>query len=243
MGELAFIQENIEAIGLYVVLGIAVLGVVLALGYPFFRRWIESAERRRTEGMRRLAVEMGMCFSSRQSVGFGYHDVFQGFSCFQKGANGSAYNVIGGRPGKVMLFDFHYEVESNSGNYHCDFSAVIVESDFRLLPLSIRPERGVDKLAPALGGEDIDFESAEFSRRFRVQALDRRWACDVIHGRVMEILLETNGISVECSRRFMICYRPDRRFKKREFAAALKLVREILGRIPEHAKERARARP
>ena len=55
--------------------------------------------------------------------------------------------------------------------------------------LSIRPETLGDKLADALGADDIDFESQEFSNRFWVKSEDRRFAYDLIHPRMMQFLL------------------------------------------------------
>ncbi|MCZ6810529.1 MAG: hypothetical protein O7D97_00875, partial [Planctomycetota bacterium] len=55
--------------------------------------------------------------------------------------------------------------------------------------LLIRREGMFDKLAGAFGFDDIDFESAEFSKRFYVKSPDKRFAYDVIHPRMMEFLL------------------------------------------------------
>lgn len=45
------------------------------------------------------------------------------------------------------------------------------------------------KVFDALGGEDIDFESDEFSRKFWVKGDDRRFAYDLFHARMMEYML------------------------------------------------------
>ena len=47
-----------------------------------------------------------------------------------------------------------------------EFSTIVVESDVVLEPLFIRPERLFDKVKEFVGIDDIDFESAEFSRKF-----------------------------------------------------------------------------
>ena len=43
------------------------------------------------------------------------------------------------------------------------------------------------------GHDDIDFESAEFSRNFYVKSSDRKWAFDILHARAMEFLLAEDG--------------------------------------------------
>ena len=61
---------------------------------------------------------------------------------------------------------------------------------FRNVPdLLIRPEGFFDKVAGAFGFDDIDFESEEFSRAFFVKSSDKRFAYDVLHPRMLELLM------------------------------------------------------
>ena len=53
------------------------------------------------------------------------------------------------------------------------------------------------KLAQAVGYDDIDFESAEFSRKFCVRSKDKRFAYDVCHPRLMEYLLANHDLTLE----------------------------------------------
>lgn len=55
--------------------------------------------------------------------------------------------------------------------------------------LTITKETAGHKLYDALGGEDIDFESDEFSSSYWVRCKDRRFAYDVIDARMMEALM------------------------------------------------------
>ena len=63
--------------------------------------------------------------------------------------------------------------------------------------VSIRAEHWGDKLVQAIGFDDIDFESAEFSRKFFVKSPDKRWAYDVIHQETMDYLLQAPDAAVE----------------------------------------------
>jgi hypothetical protein len=69
------------------------------------------------------------------------------------------------------------------------FTCVAVKADMPLIPLRIRPEIAADRLASALGFNDIDFESAAFSAAFHVSSPDRKWAYDVLPPRQIEFLL------------------------------------------------------
>ncbi|HCT45315.1 MAG TPA: hypothetical protein DF699_08890 [Phycisphaerales bacterium] len=66
----------------------------------------------------------------------------------------------------------------------------------------IRREGIFDKIASAFGKNDIDFESAEFSRKYYVQSESRKFAYDIIHPRMMEFLLATSPglVDIEHSR-------------------------------------------
>ena len=56
--------------------------------------------------------------------------------------------------------------------------------------LTIANEQWGHKLIDALGAEDIDFESDEFSRAYWVKSSDRKFAYDALHPRAMQALLE-----------------------------------------------------
>ncbi len=88
----------------------------------------------------------------------------------------------------VEAFDYRYTTGSGKNSTTHNLSAIAVKSDVPLLPLHIRPEGLLDKVGTFFGHEDINFESAEFSRRFHVTG-ERKWAYDVLHQRAIEFLL------------------------------------------------------
>ena len=90
--------------------------------------------------------------------------------------------------------DYHYQTTSSNGKqtttHHHYFSYCLIELPYASLPdLRIRREGIFDSLAGAFGFDDIDFESAEFSKRFHVKSSDKRFAYDVVHPAMMEFLL------------------------------------------------------
>ena len=53
------------------------------------------------------------------------------------------------------------------------------------------------KVAQAVGFDDIDFESHEFSRSYCVRSASKRFAYDVCHGRMIEYLLANPDLTLE----------------------------------------------
>ncbi|MBU0595585.1 ABC transporter permease, partial [Candidatus Bipolaricaulota bacterium] len=109
-------------------------------------------------------------------------------------------------------------------------------SDVRLQPLHIRPEGIFDKVTEFFGVDDIDFESAEFSRAFHVKAAEKRWAYDVLHVRTMEFLLGMPRLSIQFDEHDVLVWR-NRRFKPEQFEEAIAVAEGILDRLPPYLIE------
>ena len=106
-----------------------------------------------------------------------------------------------------------------------------MDSGLFLKTLSIRAENFFDKVKGTFGFDDIDFESAEFSRKFWVTAKDKRWAYDVIHQETMELLLKAPRFALEFEGPHALARRA-KRFKPFEFDQAIELLWGVLDRIP-----------
>ena len=179
----------------------------------------------------------------------------QPFDCLQNGDYCYSYNVTEGTSGNrpFRAFDYCYRCESDSsergsfllvlwlmGRDRTDhhFSAVVIEAGIPLKPLSIRPEGFFNKIAEFVGLEDIDFESAEFSQRFRVRSPDRRWAYDVVHQKTMELMLAHPGFLVDFCGSQVMAYYHDRVFSLGDFESALKVVTGIVDYPPHDGVEK-----
>ncbi|BBO30390.1 hypothetical protein [Lacipirellula parvula] len=154
----------------------------------------------------RLAAKHGWTFDpSNDST----HDArFSHFSVFTNGHSRYAYNttrgsvVIAGDDWPLQYGDFHYQTTSSNGKTTTTqthlLSYVILDSPYATAPdLFIRKERFFDRIASAIGFEDIDFESVEFSRDFHVKSSDKRFAYDVVSPQVMEFMLATTPPTVD----------------------------------------------
>lgn len=94
----------------------------------------------------------------------------------------------------AICCDYHYvttsrDKDGKTNTTHHAYSVVLIDAGMSLKKLSIRPEHVFDKVGAFFGYDDIDFESAEFSRTYCVKSEDRKWAYDVIHTKTMEYML------------------------------------------------------
>ena len=130
------------------------------------------------------------------------------FSCFNQGHSRQAYNRlygtinVGGQAQSCVAGDYLYKRTSGSGKNRRTktyrFSFLLVELPFVGVPqLAVRPEGFFDGMAAVFGFDDIDFESEEFSRKFHVQSVDKRFTYDLIHPRMMQYMLGTPPATFE----------------------------------------------
>ena len=197
--------------------------------------------KKRREAIVRWSSARGLHYNPDKD--YGMEDRFSQFSCLKQGSSRYAYNILqgdwSGRP--FLGFDYHYSTTSTnskgrSTTHHHTFSAVIIESDVPMKSLTICTEGLFDKLAGFFGFDDIDFESAEFSDEFKVNAENRKWAYDVLHARTMEFLLHAPRFSIEFSRNQAIAWRGSR-FDIAEYESAVDVITGILDRLPDYVRK------
>ena len=210
---------------IFVILLIVALG---ALGVYLWRQ-----EQARLEALRRWVRSRGWSLDRDRSKG--WEKRFPGLKIFGKGHTRHGRNVItgeiDGRP--VTLLDYQYTTGHGKNRHTHRIGIVLLTCDFPVIPLWIRREHAFDKVGEFLGSDDIDFESAEFSRRFYVKSSDRKWAYDVIHARTMEYLLRAPKVEIEFGFGEIAVLRrgfcnPDR------YEALLEVAHTLYGLIPDY---------
>ncbi len=102
----------------------------------------------------------------------------------------------------ISAFDYHYETHSTDSKgrrqtHHHYFSFFILHLPASFPEMVIGREGIFSKIGQALGYDDIDFESYEFSRRFCVRSKDKKFAYDFCNARMLEYLLANDDLSVE----------------------------------------------
>ncbi len=211
--------------GVFIPLLVLAIIIIAAAG-------LHAAAQRRKE-LREWATDRGLVFSSAKTSHLA--EEYPEFACLHQGHSRYAHNLMQGRWGQreILGFDYHYVTGSGRNRQRHRLSAVILESEVLLQPLLVRPESLFDKMSAFFGFDDIDFESADFSRRFFVKAVSKRWAHDVIHPRAMEFLLSQPPFSIQFDLRCVICYR-ERLFRPGEFEAACQVAAGLLDRLPDY---------
>ncbi|MCD6288521.1 MAG: hypothetical protein J7M12_05345 [Candidatus Hydrogenedentes bacterium] len=209
--------------------------IVLVVALIIFGAY-KTAQRRKE--LASWAASKGLTY--RQQKDRSFDDRFPKFNVLRQGSGRYAYNIMEGDwlGRRLLAFDYHYETHSTDSKghrrtHHHHFSAVILSSDLLLKPLFIRSEGFFDKITEFIGFDDIDFESAEFSRKFYVKAEDRRWAYDVIHARTMEFLLSMPRFTIQFDGYNVIASQSSL-LKPQEFETAIDVIKGILDRMPDY---------
>ena len=173
---------------------LAIMAVVGVLGYL-------NAKKRR-EAMMALAAKLGLRFDPSKD-----RDMARRYDFLDKlrsGSNRYAFNTLSGtyQDHEVILFDYHYETHSSDSKghrrtHHHYFSCFLLHLPRSFPELVIGREGFFSKIAQAIGYDDIDFESHEFSRRFCVRSRDKKFAYDFCNARMIEFLLANDDLTIE----------------------------------------------
>jgi hypothetical protein len=156
------------------------------------------------------------------------------------GSNHYAFNVLSGQyqNHKVHVFDYHYETHStdSKGRRQTDhhYLSCFVLRLPRVFPeLTIVREDWLSKVAQVFGYDDIDFESAEFSKSFCVRSKDKKFAYDICHAQMMEYLLANRDLNVEIENN-IVALVFGAQLSVPQIEANLQRLIEVRSRIPEY---------
>ena len=196
-----------------------------------------TAKKRREE-LSALAARLGLQFSAADDYGLAKR--FEFLDALAVGDNRYGCNILSGQyqNHEVLVFDYHYETHStdskgNRQTNHHYFSFFLLLLPRSFPELRITKEGMLSKIAQAFGYDDIDFESAEFSRAFCVRAKDKRFAYDFCNAQMMEYLLANRDLSIEVERSALALAFPSR-LSAAEIETNLGRLLEIRSRLPEY---------
>ncbi|MGB0685928.1 MAG: hypothetical protein ACPGQD_07090, partial [Planctomycetota bacterium] len=113
------------------------------------------------------------------------------------------------------------------------FSYLIVHPPWQTPPLLIRPEGVWDKLKGAIGFDDIDFESVDFSNAYTVRSRDRKLAFDFCHTGMMEYLLAHRGTALELEGNTLALF-VDRRLEAADLDPLFRKAARLRELMPEY---------
>jgi len=208
-----------------------ILFVILGAGIIWLILYLEKIRRQK---LAKAARELGFTYYPKSNYDF--HDRFGGFELFQRGGSRRSYDLIEGRKDGADVKLFEYSYVTGSGKNRTTHRRVVcllsLERGCGFPHTIIRPESIFDKVASAIGFNDIDFESIEFSRKYYVKGEDRRFAYDLVHPRMMEYLLKIGIICVETGGRNLLVH-PDRKLSPKAWPSLYYTAKGFVEQIPD----------
>lgn len=108
----------------------------------------------------------------------------------------------------AMSFAYRYSTGSGKSESTYTFHVITMALPAYLPDLQLTPEGLGARIAKTFGSQDIEFESEDFNRAWRVQAGVERFAHDVLHPRAMERLLrpDAHGLSLRITGTDVLCW-------------------------------------
>lgn len=176
--------------------------VVAAIIIGVFLEIFSNSARKREKLLESLAARLGLVFDPK--VDSDLPREFGFLNKLARGHNRYACNLIYGkfRGYTVDVFDYHfeanfadYESQHETGRHDVTFFILQLPRPFH--ELTISRHGPLARALETLPHEDIHFESAEFSRIFRVKSPDKKLAYEVCNARMMEYLLANDDLAIE----------------------------------------------
>jgi hypothetical protein len=208
-----------------------IVGVPVA-GYLAYRKWQRDQKRREllmmwatNSGFSYVVEDDSWCERWRAAP-------------FGEGDHRKASNVVTGTLSNKTFaaFDYSYQTHSSDGRGGRSttthrYVVTSLQLPTSLPQLQVTPESLVTRLGNALGLDDIELESEDFNRRFRVHARDRKFACDVLTPRTMQLLLSRPALSWRIDGSDVVAWQ-DGRLSPASVLATTSELREIVDGIP-----------
>ena len=225
--QLGFLQGPVGAI-------ILVAALVAASYYVFDK----LRAHRHSQAIQDFAVRHGWQYAGHDP---GITTTLTGFP-FGAGTHRRVDDSIAGSYGGLNCSHFTYRFEYRMGQDRAAeqvFTMTVATLDVPVDRIDLVPEDGASRLMGAITGADIDLESAEFNRSWRLMCADRRFAVDVIDPRMMEHLLRYRlpGVAVRIDRNYVIAWSAGYGMLD-DIVSRLNLVTGIANRMPAHVVRR-----
>ena len=211
----------------------AVIGVaaVVVVGYFIFRTTEQSRHAKR---LREFAEQHGWAYRP------GGAELVAGLSGFPFGVGTSrtVMDVVQGTYSGLAVSSFTYSFDQQvAGEYAGEqvFTVAQAQLPARLPRLDLVPEDMGTRVLSQFGLADIDLESAEFNRTWRVLCDDKRYAIDVVDPRMMLALMRNRqqGVAVRIDGDKVVAWSAGVAHV-RDLARRMDLVASVSKAIPAH---------
>lgn len=183
----------------------AVIALFVTLAVVAYKR-----NQARLQAIQSLCLSMSWQF--RASDPFNLPDRWPG-TPFDVGHDRRAKNVVTGEvKGRPMVaFDYTYKTESRDSEGRTSttthaYAVYALGMPCALPELQLAPEGVFGRLGTALGMQDIELESEDFNRKYRVRCPVPKVATDVLTPRTMELLLHVPTMRLRFAGSDVLCW-------------------------------------
>jgi len=144
-------------------------------------------QQKRYAALARVAASVGFTFTRGDAERL----VDMPFSLFHRGSRRTVEcEMAGVHDGvNIRLFDYKYYVSSGKNGRWYKYTCGIATIPAACPDMHLGHEGFFGSIENALGAHDVEFESDEFNKRFRVKCDDQKFAFSLVDGRMMEWLL------------------------------------------------------
>ena len=211
---------------LLLLLAIAVVGVVAYLSW--------QADQKRRQLLQGYAMSNGWTYTARDDS---WADRFAG-EPFGQGDHRQAKNVLAGAYGRrqMVAFDYSFQTHSTDSKGHRSttthrYAICALRLPTALPTLELSPESVLTRFAGALGLDDVQLESEDFNRTYRVAAGNPKFAYDVLNPRTMQALLGRPALHMRLFGVDAVCWESGR-LAPTELLARLSTLSILIDGIP-----------
>ena len=159
---------------------------------------------------------------------------------FGQGDDRTACNVLTGafRGRGMVAFDYSYETHTTDSQGHTSttthrYAICAVALPAPLPSFELVPEGFLGRVGTMLGMQDIELESEDFNRRFRVRCEEPKLAYDLLPARTMEALLARPALHVRLRGTDALCWE-DGSHSPSELLARLDTLSTLLDGVPSY---------
>jgi hypothetical protein len=218
--------------------GFVALVVLIVLVTIAFGVWSYYANQKRQKAFAAWAAANGFTYATRDDR---YADLPWG-APFGVGFGRAALDVVTsvGRGRPTLCFTYRYKTQTSNGKTTStqthNFSIYSARLPKALPELHVGREGILSSLARAIGVHDIEFESEDFNREFKVTGDDRKLASDVINPPMMHFLLDSSapGFTIVGTD---ILLAQSGRLDQESVLPTLAYLEAVIGRIPDFVWE------
>jgi hypothetical protein len=183
-------------------------GVLIAGGLGIYG-WYRN--QKRIEALHAFCLSKGWGFApSDDSLAFRWTG-----DPFDEGTDRHARAVVTGNlgSGSFVAFDYSYVTQTTDGKGNTSrtthrYAVCALAIPTYLPEVSITPENVMTRMGRAFGVDDIELESDDFNRRYRVTARNAKFASDVLSPRTMEMLLARPALHFRIAGTDVLCWEP-----------------------------------